>query len=192
MSERLAEFMGAVTGWLSAAEIPYMVAGSFASTYHGHPRATQDVDIVIDPSPQALEAMIASVPTERAYIDRQTALSALARRDMFNLIDLVTGWKADFIVRKARPFSIAEFERRVPQRWMDIDVFVATPEDVVLSKLEWSRMSGGSERQLRDVIGVLNSRGDGLDVGYIESWVDALGVRQSWQEALSRRELTTG
>ena len=84
MSERLVEFMGAVTGWLSAAEIPYMVAGSFASTYHGHPRATQDVDIVIDPSPQALEAMIASVPTERAYIDRQTALSALARRDMFN------------------------------------------------------------------------------------------------------------
>jgi hypothetical protein len=192
VSERLVEFMGALTGWLNAAEIPYMVAGSFASTYHGHPRATQDVDIVIDPSRLALENMIASVPSERAYIDRQTALSALSRRDMFNLIDLVTGWKADFIVRKARPFSVTEFERRVARRWMDIDVFVATPEDVILSKLEWSRLSGGSERQLRDVVGVLNSRGDGLDVGYIESWVDALGVRQSWQEALSRREPTTG
>lgn len=153
MSERLAEFMGAVTGWLSAAEIPYMVAGSFASTYHGHPRATQDVDIVIDPSPQALEAMIASVPTERAYIDRQTALTALARRDMFNLIDLVTGWKADFIVRKARPFSIAEFERRAPQRWMDIDVFVATPEDVVLSKLEWSRISRPQRQSTHSSLG---------------------------------------
>jgi len=86
---------------------------------------------------------------------------------MFNVIDMESGWKAGFIVRKARPFSVREFERRAAAEWDGLQIYVTSPEDVVLTKLEWSRASGGSERQLSDVAGVLDSMGERLDVAYM-------------------------
>ena len=181
MSDGLRHFLTSVTGWLDSAGVPYMVAGSFASTLHGRPRSTQDVDIVIDPTLSQLQAFIAAVPADRAYIDEQTATEALHARDMFNVIDMESGWKADLIIRKARPFSIRELERRVLADWDGLKVYVASPEDVVLTKLEWSRMSGGSERQLADVAGILEALGDDLDFDYIEEWLDELRVRDEWK-----------
>lgn len=188
MSDGLRRFLTSVTGWLDSAGVPYMVAGSFASTLHGRPRSTQDVDVVIDPTEAQLQAFIGAVPVERAYVDEQTARDALHARDMFNVIDMETGWKADLIVRKARPFSIRELERRVLADWDGLKVWVASPEDVVLTKLEWSRLSGGSERQLADVAGILEALGDDLDFEYIEAWLDELRVRDEWKRL---RELAT-
>jgi hypothetical protein len=159
VSDLLARTLGSVAAWLDEPAIPWMVAGSFASTSHGQPRATQDVNVVFDPSHEALLQFLDRVPADRVYVDRDAALDALARRDLFNLIDLETGWKVDLIVRKNRPFSRAEVDRRIPARWMGVDLFVASPEDGILSKLEWARLSGGSERQLRDVAGVPRSTG---------------------------------
>jgi hypothetical protein len=186
MTEGLARTLGSLVDWLGQAGIPFMVAGSFASTYHGHPRATQDVDVVIDPTRDSLLRWMALVPPDVAYVDRRSALEALARRDMFNLIDMETGWKVDLIVRKERPFSRSEFDRRAPASWMGVPLFVATPEDVILSKLEWARMSGGSERQLRDVAGVIEARGKELDLDYIERWLDPLGARDQWDRVRTR------
>ena len=180
MSDGLRRFLTLATEWLDAAGIPYMIADSFASTLHGRPRSTQDVDIVIDPTLAQLQAFLAGVPADRAYIDEQTATEALHARDMFNLIDMESGWKADLIIRKARPYSIRELERRVLADWDGLKVYVASPEDVVLTKLEWSRMSGGSERQLADVAGILEAIGDRLDFDYIEEWLDDLHVRDEW------------
>jgi hypothetical protein len=182
----LLQFLGTVTGWLNDASIPYMVAGSFASTLHGRPRSTQDVDIVIHPTEKSLRMFVASVPQERAYIDLPTAVAALHVRDMFNLIDMDTGWKADLIIRKARPFSVVEFDRRRLTHWLGLPVYVATPEDVVVSKLEWCRMSGGSQQQLNDVGGVLAAVGSGLDLAYIEEWVEKLKLQAEWARVLSQ------
>jgi len=157
-----------------------MLAGSFASTLHGRPRSTQDVDLVIHPTELSLRDFVARIPPEHGYVDLATALSALRTRDMFNVIDLDTGWKADLIVRKSRAFSIREFERRQRTDWLDLSVYVASAEDVVLSKLEWCRLSGGSERQLADVAGVVAALGEELDVDYIEEWLDPLRVRDEW------------
>lgn len=185
MSSGLARSLELLTSLFDRSGIPFMIAGSFASTYYGEPRSTQDVDIVIDPTRDALEKWFDALPADRVYADRQSGREALAHRDMFNIIDLETGWKADLIVRKSRPFSQIEFTRRVRLEWMGLSVLVATPEDVILSKLEWSRLSGGSERQLRDVAGMLESVGDRLDIAYIESWLDALRVRDSWEKLRS-------
>ena len=97
---------------LAAAGVPHMLTGSFASSLHGVPRATQDVDIVIAPTRAQLLALIAQFPATDYYVSRDAALDALARHQQFNVIDLATGWKIDFIIRKPRPFSRAEFERR--------------------------------------------------------------------------------
>lgn len=87
-----------------------MVAGSLASTHHGEPRTTQDIDLVIDPTEGSLSAFLAGLDQNRFYIG--DAQGALARRDQFNIIDVASGWKVDLIIRKDRPFSHSEFARR--------------------------------------------------------------------------------
>jgi hypothetical protein len=100
---------------LDGAGVPFMVAGSFASTAHGLPRTTQDLDVVIDPpSAQALDALVASMSLDCYYVDLDAARDALRRRSMFNVVDHVSGWKVGFIVRKNRAFSRNEFARRMP------------------------------------------------------------------------------
>lgn len=71
-----------------------MVAGSFASTYHGVPRTTNDIDIVIAPTEETLRRFLHGLPEQDYYVDHDAALDALRRRTQFNVIDMETGWKA--------------------------------------------------------------------------------------------------
>jgi len=149
-----------------------MVTGSVASTYFGEPRQTRDVDVVVDPVPEALDPFVASWKGD-GYADLTAAREALAERGMFNIVDYETGWKADLIVRKARAFSRSEFDRRQPTRILGVETWLATPEDVILSKLEWSLQSG-STRQREDAAAVVRIAGEGLDRTYLERWAREL------------------
>jgi hypothetical protein len=170
-----ADLLREVVCALDAAGIPHMVVGSFASTSYGAPRATQDIDIVIDPTAEALELFVAAFPSDRIYVSSDAARVALAARDQFNLIDVTTGWKVDLMIRKDRPFSRSEFARRTRVRLLDVDVYRATAEDTVLAKLEWAAM-GGSDRQVVDAATVLSVGADGLDDEYLDRWAAELGV----------------
>jgi len=169
---------------LEAIGIPYMVAGSVASSVHGLPRATNDADIVIDPSREALEVLLADLASDGYYADARTAREALRARRLFNVIDPETAFKIDLIVRKERPFSREEFARRERHDLGGLAASVATPEDTILSKLEWARKAGGSERQLADALGVLRVCGGRIDRAYVEKWASTLGVCDLWQELL--------
>lgn len=182
------DFLARLTALLDAAGIPYMVAGSFASTFHGVARATQDLDLVVDPSGAALDSFLASLDPDTYYADPDTAREALRLRSQFNVIDMTTGWKADLIIRKARPFSVEELARRQPIELMGTRTFVATAEDSIISKLEWAKQSD-STRQLRDVAGIVAMRGDALDLAYIERWVSALGLETEWARARTGDEI---
>ena len=171
-----ADLLREVVQALDDAGIPHMLVGSFASTSHGAPRSTQDIDIVIDPTPEALVRFVASFDEADVYVS-SSAQVALANRDQFNLIDTTTGWKVDLIIRKDRPFSRAEFARRTRARTLDVDVYLATAEDTVLAKLEWAVM-GGSDRQVVDAATVLAVGGDDLDHGYLDRWAAELGVTE--------------
>jgi hypothetical protein len=172
-----------LTQRLDAAGIPFMIAGSFASTAHGLPRTTQDLDVVIDPSPNALDAFVKALPPDEYYVDADAAGDALRNRAMFNVIDNASGWKVDFIVRKNRPFSREEFARRMKLRLLDVLVFVASAEDTIVAKLEWSKASGGSERQRRDIAGIVVTSGASLDLAYVERWVKDLDLQDEWAAA---------
>jgi hypothetical protein len=115
-------------------------------------------------------------------VDAEAALDALRRRSQFNVIDMATAWKADLIVRRARPFSVEEMSRRAEGNLLGARVFVASPEDTVLSKLEWAKQSGGSDLQLRDAAGILQVRASELDLGYIERWVVELELQDLWSK----------
>lgn len=160
---------------LDRASIPHMLAGSFASSFHGLARTTADNDLVIDPPPSAIEGFVAGLDAHRYHVPLESAQRAVQARDHFNLIDNRTGWKIDLIVRRDRPFSVAEFDRRAPVTVMGVAVFVASAEDTVLSKLEWSKLSD-SERQLQDAVEVLRIRRPDLDAGYLDRWAADLGV----------------
>ena len=170
---------------LEALGIPYMIAGSFASSHHGLPRATNDADIVVDPSPEALDALLAALAADGYYVDARTAREALRARRLFNVIDPETAFKVDLIVRKERPFSREEFARRERRDLGGLTVSLATPEDTILSKLEWARKAGGSERQFADALGVVQVCGDALDRAYVEKWAADLGVLELWQQVLA-------
>jgi hypothetical protein len=173
----LAELLGSIVGGLDDAGIPHMIAGSVASTFHGEPRSTQDVDLVIDPPNRAaLDRFASRLDRDRFYVGDHRA--AFAERGMFNVIDTRTGWKVDLIIRRDRPFSRAEFARRRPARIEGVDVAVASPEDVILAKLEWARL-GESDRQLGDVRAVLRSLSGELDWAHLRRWAEELGVAET-------------
>jgi hypothetical protein len=170
---------------LESAKIPYMVTGSFASSAHGTPRATNDIDIVIAPTPAQLLALLERFPESAYYSSREQALDALRHRSQFNVIDYARMWKIDFIVRKDRAFSELELSRRTRVEIAGVTLYAATPEDVLISKLEWSKL-GESERQIDDAAGIIRVQGDNLDTGYIEKWVAQLGLEDEWLAAGGR------
>ncbi len=154
--------------------IPYMVAGSFASNVHGIPRSTYDADIVVDLEAKNFDCLREELG-EDFYLSTEAAREAMANRSMFNIIHIKTGFKLDLITQKTRPFSREEFSRKMQVRFAGEDRWFASPEDVILTKLEWSKL-GQSERQFRDALSVAQIQGKSLDLSYLQHWATQLDV----------------
>jgi hypothetical protein len=137
---------------------------------------------VIDPTSAALDEFLDAFGDGDFYVDRATAHREQRRRGMFNLIDLQLGWKVGLVIRKDRPFSATEFDRRQVTQAFGFPLSIATPEDVILSKLEWARR-GQSQRQVADAAAVLRARHDGVDNDYLDRWAVELGITAELAEA---------
>jgi len=182
----LAAFLAATIEQLERAGVAYMVTGSVASSYHGEPRSTRDLDIVIDPEPVAINRLVAALQKAGLYVDTDAAVVAVGGRTQFNAIDATNGWKVDFLVRKDRPFSREEFDRRTRADLLGTTAWIASPEDTIIAKLEWAA-SSGSDRQLSDAAAMLDIGRDSLDLAYIERWVEGLGLHDAWSRARALR-----
>ena len=187
----LGEVFRRISAPLNSAAIPYMLVGSFASSYYGALRSTQDVDIVISVTPEQLKQLVNKLQPMDYYADVGAALEALKSQSMFNVIDNKTGWKIDFIILKPTPFGREAFHRRHAIEFQGVQFFIASPEDLVVSKLEWANM-GGSQLQLRDVATVLKKRWSSLDQSYLNKWVAELGLAAQWQSALQQAGIQPG
>lgn len=170
---------------LERTEVPYMVTGSYASSAHGTPRATNDIDIVIAPTEAQLWELLREFPSDRYYADEEDAFDAFARSSQFNVIDFATSWKADLIFKKPRAFSDMEFSRRGTHVIAGKTVALVSAEDILIAKLEWHQL-GESERQLEDAAGIIKRQGAALDRSYVERWVHDLGLDEEWRKALAR------
>jgi hypothetical protein len=173
---------------LDRAGIEHMLAGSFASTFHGDPRTTNDIDMVIDCDRASLDRFVEQLDPGLFYVSPEAADEAWRRRGQFNVVILESGWKVDLILRKNRAFSREEFSRRQSAEVAGARVWLATAEDTIVAKLDWA-LAGESERQLRDVVGILEVRAGELDLPYIERWVRELDLVDLWQQARARAGL---
>ena len=176
-----ASLLGRIVSLLEESEIAYMVTGSVASSFHGRPRTTFDLDIVIDPTQRQLEEFLSRLGDEY-YVSSAAAREAYEQRGMFNVIDYETGVKTDLILRKNRNFSQREFDRRKRESLMGVSGYVVTAEDSILSKLEWSKL-GESGRQVSDVIDICRVNSD-LDVEYLRDWAEHLGIADLLSQVL--------
>jgi hypothetical protein len=166
--------------------INYHVGGSVASSIYGIPRTTLDADIVADIRPEYVHPLVKKLKPDY-YIDEDSVRDAIRRRSSFNAIHLNTMLKVDVFIVKTRSFD-QEAVRRTQQRILEENnrpVYLASPEDVILNKLEWYKMGGGvSDRQWNDILGVLKVQGTALDFAYLRKWASALDVADLLDRAL--------
>jgi hypothetical protein len=180
-----------VTNVLDELEVPYVIGGSMASIVHGMLRTTMDVDIIADLQPAQVEAFTAAL-REQFYLDKQAIQQAIAHQRSFNLIHLETMFKVDIFTPKERAFDRQQLTRRISESVgteSDKKIWVLTAEDVVLAKLDWFRLGGEvSERQWRDILGVLKTQQAALDIAYLRQWAEALQVADLLEQALAEAE----
>ncbi len=177
-----ASLLRVVAARLEAAGIPFMLTGSVAAAFHGAGRATMDIDLVIDATRDQLSALVASLAGLDLYVSADAAMDALDHECMFNVVDTTTGWNADLIICRSRPFSQAEFARRRAFEFEGTSLWVATVEDLIVAKLEWAKL-GASTRHVEDVTAMLRIAADSLDHAYLERWIVELGLAAQWHIA---------
>jgi H2-forming N5,N10-methylenetetrahydromethanopterin dehydrogenase-like enzyme len=157
-----------ITATLDGAGIAYMLTGSFAGAYYGAARSTQGIDLVIEATAEQVRTLVEDLGKADYYADLDAAVEAHRQRSLFNVIDVATGWRIDFIIRKSRAFSQEEFRRRQSVDLQGVAVMVTSAEDLVIAKLEWAKL-GQSQRQVEDVAAILRMRWLSLDRSYVET-----------------------
>lgn len=179
-------------GALDRLEILYMIAGSAASSLYGVWRSTNDVDIVARIRREDIKPIVEELRSE-FYVDDEQISSALERQRSFNVIHLASSYKFDIFPLTQDRFHQVQFGRRrdeiaQPFGAETVEIPVATPEDVILSKLDWYRRGGkASEQQWNDVLGVIAVQRDRLDMAYLSEWAAYLKISDLLDQALAER-----
>jgi hypothetical protein len=173
------ELLKLVARQLAGLGIEYMITGSLASSLQGEPRATHDIDVVLEvraPAPDVARRLKAAFPEPDFYLDETAVREAISARGMFNLIDAHEGDKVDFWLLTDEEYDRERFHRREVALFESTALSVSRPEDTILMKLRWAAMLGGSEKHFTDVVRVYEVQHGRLDEAYLDRWAATLGV----------------
>jgi hypothetical protein len=180
--KKLSEALGALLAALDRVEVPYEIGGSVASSSHGIPRTTMDVDLVVDLPPDTIEQFVSELGGE-FYADTDRIREAFAAGRPANLIHLKSLWKFDLFPLMNDEYGRTEFGRRTfreirPDGGAPMECAISSKEDAILRKLEWFRAGGEiAERQWSDLTGMWSAAGSLADMNYLGHWAERLGVR---------------
>lgn len=176
-----------VTDLFEKLGVAYLIGGSLASTLYGMVRTTQDSDIVAEMRLEHLHPFVAALQDE-FYVDDEMIAEAIRRNSSFNIIHHETIFKVDVFIPRSRPFLQSQLARAQRQTFVfetEVSAKFASPEDTILSKLEWYRLGDEvSDRQWRDILGVLKTRAGELDLEYLRVWARELKVSDLLERAL--------
>jgi hypothetical protein len=162
-----------ITNLLESKKIDYMLSGSLALNAYSLPRMSLDIDFVIEIDKNNVEDFI-SIFDEHYYFNKDVIIEETNRRGMFNIIDHQTGFKIDYIVRKDTEYHSLEFERKRKLKITDFDVWIVSPEDLIISKIEWIQKLK-SEKQINDIKNLLAI--PKIDRPYIQEWCNKLKLQ---------------
>lgn len=167
---------------LNPLHIPYMITGGSAVGFWGHIRSTMDIDMVIQIRSNQINAFLDSIKNE-SYVDIECAREAVQTKSMFNIIPNETLFKVDIIpLDEANNYAMCAFERRIKMSFQGSEVYIISPEDLIISKLMWSKSAGGSERQIGDCESIWKINQQNLDIDYIRKWIDILCIREQFNK----------
>lgn len=182
--------VGHVIAVLEQLQVPYYLGGSIASSAYGVARATLDVDLVARLTLEHVAPFVEILEPDY-YVNAAMISDAIRRQSCFNVIHMATMFKVDVFAVKSRAYDRVALER-IRKDTLDLEnpdnqLYLASPEDVILNKLEWFRLGDEvSERQWQDVIGVLAVQGSLLDREYLSLWARELGIgdllERAWRE----------
>jgi hypothetical protein len=174
------ELLEILVSALNKRNIPYLVTGSIASTFHGEPRFTNDIDIVVELRTLDVEFLASAFSGKEFYLDAESAHDAIRRKSMFNIIHSISGFKLDLIISKDTDFEKSRFSR-VQEMLIrpDFIVKVASAEDVIIKKLEFYKL-GKSEKHLRDIVGMMKISAEKIDETYLKRWIQKLDLTKEW------------
>jgi hypothetical protein len=166
--------------------IRYFVTGAVAAIAYGEPRLTNDIDIVADLNEDKIAQLKGCYPADEFYFDEESARRAVRTRSQFNIIHPASGLKLDIMITQGDEFDQSRFRRaRRLKPIEDTEVDFASPEDVILKKLDFYQ-TGRSDKHLRDIAGILKISADIIDLMYIEAWVRKLGLEEIWAAVAKR------
>ncbi|MFM2064105.1 MAG: hypothetical protein RLZZ507_3776 [Cyanobacteriota bacterium] len=167
--------------------IPYYVSGGVASSIHGEPRSTHDLDLVIEINQNQIYLLVKTLEASGYYCPAG-AVEDLQRGygNMLNITHTETIANADIYITDNSPFAISQMNRRVLVDVEEIPNFwIASAEDIILQKLRWGKGSK-SEKQWRDVLGIVKLQAENLDYGYLVEWVEVLDLIDEFSEVLTQ------
>lgn len=169
---------------LGKEKIDYMITGSLVSSTQGEPRTTHNIDILVNITRSSIPAFINAFRPPDYYISEAAIEDAIQRKSMFNLLDTKDGDKTDFWILTDDPFDRSRFNRKIAEKILGISMNISTPEDTILMKLKWTKLSGGSEKQFTDALRVYEIQFANLDINYIKLWTDYLQVQDLWEKII--------
>ena len=176
-----------VTGIFERLGVPYLIGGSLASTLYGMVRTTQDSDVIAEMHLEHIEPFVSALEAD-FYVDQEMITESIQRNSSFNIIHRDTMFKVDVFIPRPRPFLKSQLARARRQTFTlgkEVSAKFASPEDTILSKLEWYRLGGeASDRQWRDILGVLKTKTGDLDLDYLRQWAKELKVSDLLERAL--------
>lgn len=168
----ITDLLKRVTNSLEIKDISYMLSGSLALNAYTVPRMSLDIDIVIELHEEHLLDFF-EIFKDDYYINENTVKEEIKRRGMFNVIDHKTGFKVDFIIKKETEYRKHEFSRRIRESISDFDVWIVSPEDLVISKIDWIQQYQ-SDKQINDIQNLLSI--STIDLNYIKLWCNKLNL----------------
>lgn len=174
------EFVVRVIDALNAIDIPYMLVGSFSSSFYGIPRSSQDADFVVEFGDQGPNALVARLAPE-IQLDPQMSFETITGSWRYVATAPTASFQIEFFLLDDNPYDQERFARRRQVSMFGRRVFVPSPEDVVVTKLQWSQR-GKRRKDFDDVTDVLNVQRDNLDWSYIQHWCDQHGTRELLEE----------
>jgi hypothetical protein len=182
------EFLKDLVTRLEGLGVPYAITGSVASNIWGTPRLTHDIDLLVVLSRGNIPQILAAFPSPY-YVSQQAVTEAVETGSMFNVVDTARGLKADFWVSAGDPFNQSMLSRRRQVELLkSLAAFVGSPEDVLLHKLLWHKITP-SERQLADAAGIASVQAGKLDLDYLREWASRQHTEDLLEEVLQGKHL---